>query len=1048
MAVTSETIAEARLPAKRFGVSIRRLAVVALLWLAVTASAGERLTLNFNPDWKFIKADVPGAAQPGFDDRGWTNVSAPHTFNDTDTFDDWSLPGHRGEQNQWSGRTWYRKTFTLPQSFQGKKVFIEFEAVRQVAEVYLNGHLLGVSRTGFTPFGFELTPQLRFDAPNVLAVMCDNRFMKDPPVSEGNAGEEPDGKGENGGPSLGQISARVNAAVPEDVDQLAADQIPWNNPHWHPAHGGIYRNVYLHVTDPLHVALPLYSFLQTAGPYVYATDISDASARVSVELPIRNERASAAKGVVKADVLDRDGKIVLSLDQPVELAAGAGAAFKLGGLLPKPRLWEPNYPYLYRVVCSLAVKGETVDTCEIPLGIRSAQWDAQNGFFINGNHLKLRGWGQKPTDEWPGLGAAQPDWLHFFTLNLMRQAGGNFVRWGHCGAGPAGIEAADRLGIITDQPGVDGESDTRGAAWKIRAAAFRDLLIYFRNHPSILIWEGGNQKVSPEHAAELHGLVGQYDPHGGRAYTHRRADRKLAEFLDVGIGTEGGREIGNLPVVEGEYDREESPRRVWDDFSPPNFGYPEGRGQTYDLTSEQYAVNQVTQFVRKLGAPEHSGGANWIFSDSTSGGRVASEVARASGEVDGVRLPKEAYFVCRAMFRRDPQVHIIGHWTYPAGTKKAVYVVSNGDSVELFLNGKSLGHGVNSDRYLFAFTDVAWEPGELKAMAWKDGKCVATEIKRTAGPPVALRLTAITGPGGLRADGSDVALIDVEAVDAGGGRCPTFQQRVDFTVEGPGVWRGGYNSGKAHSINNPFLDLECGVNRVAVRAGRQAGAITVRATGAGLEPGEIVIRSTPIDVADGLTVQLPELPPVAFPKERVIEVTSLPPPLSRPHLPVGQAGRYTRTFSYSGPTAIVHVEQNAQAGKNIYVDRDFAMSDLPAELVGADWVQAANADSLYAAADLMEISVPAGTVVFVAHDDRLPRPAWLRNLFEPTGRRILVNGRANTVFRRHIENDESLTLGPNVEKAGVKAADMYVVFVGPELKAQTGQVDSMIRAAK
>jgi beta-galactosidase len=245
--------------------------------------------------------------------------------------------------------------------------------------------------------------------------------------------------------------------------------------------------------------------------------------------------------------------------------------------------------------------------------------------------------------------------MHFFTLQLMKDAGGNFVRWGHSAAGRAQIESGDRLGIIFDQPGVDGESDTVGAAWKLRANAFRDTLIYFRNNPSILIWEGGNQKVTHDHAKELHDLFTEYDPHGGRVYAHRRADKTTAEFMEIGIGTEGGQEIKTLPVVEGEYNREESPRRVWDDQTPrpnaadpsqPMFGYAEAKGQTYQETSEQYAVNQVSQYVSKLGTESHSGGANWIFSDSTSGGRVACEVARASGEVDGVRLPKEAYYVC------------------------------------------------------------------------------------------------------------------------------------------------------------------------------------------------------------------------------------------------------------------------------------------------------------------------------------------------------------------------------------------------------------------
>jgi beta-galactosidase len=162
-------------------------AVVVLALVFSKDAAAQRLVLNLNPDWKFVKADPGGAQQPSFDDKGWANVSAPHTYNDIDTFDDWSIAGHRGEQNQWSGRTWHRKSLTPPESFQGKKVYLEFEAVRQVAEVYLNGRLLGVSKTGFAPFGFDLTPYLKFDGVNVLAVMCDNRFMVDEgvPVSRG-----------------------------------------------------------------------------------------------------------------------------------------------------------------------------------------------------------------------------------------------------------------------------------------------------------------------------------------------------------------------------------------------------------------------------------------------------------------------------------------------------------------------------------------------------------------------------------------------------------------------------------------------------------------------------------------------------------------------------------------------------------------------------------------------------------------------------------------------------------------------------------------------
>ena len=1010
--------------------------------LAVGPARAERLTLNFNPDWRFVKADPAEASAPGFDDAAWSVVSTPHTFNDTDTFDNWSTPNHRGEQIQWSGRTWYRKTFTAPAAWTGKKVFIEFEAARQIAEVYLNGKLLGVSKTGFTPFGFDLTPHLVVGKPNVLAVMVDNRFMLDPSDSRSMGVAVP--AGQPRGPTLGQIQARMNEAIPARMEDLRGDQIPWNNPHWHPAHGGLYRNVRLHVTDPLHIELPLFSFLQTAGPYAYATEISSQSAQVAIEVPVRNGRSGSADVTLDVKVIDAGGKTVLALSRAQPVAAGAGATFQVSGKLAKPRLWEPAYPHVYRVVCALRVGKETVDTTEVPLGIRSVRWDVAKGFFINGQHVKLRGWGQKSTNEWPGLGAALPDWLQFLTMKLMREANGNFVRWGHVPGGPAQIAAADQLGIVTLQPGVDGEHDTVGAAWALRVEAFRDVVIYFRNNPSILIWEGGNQKVTREHAAELRGLMDRYDPHGGRAYAHRRADGITAAFMDVGIGTEGGREIAGLPVVEGEYNREESPRRVWDEFSPPNFGYPEAKGMTYQLTSEQFALNQVSHYLTKLGSPEHSGGANWIFTDSTSGGRVPSEVARASGEVDAVRLPKEAYFVCATMWAEEPRVHILGHWSYPSNTKKNVHVVSNAERVELFVNGRSLGAQqaaqlpADPARFIFTFAGVAFELGEIKAVAFRGGKSVATQSKRTAGAPVALRVTPIVSSDGLRADGADIALFDVEAVDEKGERCPTFQQRVDFTVDGPGVWRGGYNSGKIDTINHPYLDLEAGINRVAVRATRTAGTIAVRATAPDLRAGEASVDSRAFAVNDGAAAIAPAWPKARLPKVAPVRAFEVSSTVSKPvgergkELPM--VGRFTKTFNYSGPTGtIVHVETGARDGKRIYVDVPAAFAALPAPLVGADWVQTANLESRFHAVDLMQLSIVAGSTVFIAHDDGLPRPPWLTDKFRSTEHRLEIAGRKMTVFQYRAAAEEALTLGANSEMSPTSTpesdAAMYIVFV-------------------
>lgn len=959
---------------------------------AVHASmAGTRLTLNFNPGWKFIKADPPGASRPDFPDSSWSTVSTPHTFNDVDTFDDWSVPNHVGETNQWTGRTWYRKSFTLPNSFQGRKVYIEFEAVRQIAEVYLNGIPLGTNKTGFIPFGFDLTPRLRFGgATNVLAVMADNRF------------------------------------TPEtDMARIAATDLPWNNPHWHPAHGGIYRNIYLYVMDPLHMTLPLYSFLQTAGPYIYSTDISERDATIHCEAPVLNERATTEKVGVRVEIVDRNNRPVLTLKDAGTLASAGQRTFNVSGHLSTPELWEPDYPYLYQAVCSVLAGDQVVDCCKVPFGIRRVRWDAKTGFYLNGRHLKLRGWGQRPTSEWPGLGAAQPDWMHYYTLELMKEAGGNFVRWGHCAGAPADIASADQLGLLVLQPGLDGEGDAHGAAWTLRSAAFRDMLIYYRNHPSIIIWEGGNQKVTRAHAQELRAHMDQWDPQGGRAYAHRRADEATAEFMDVDLGTEGSREFSRLPVVEAEYDREESPRRVWDNYSPPHFGYPEAKGQTYQLTSEQYAVDQVEQWVSKAGEAWHCGGANWIFSDSTSGGRLSCEVARASGEVDGVRLPKEAYYVCQTMFCNDPQVHIIGHWSYPAGTKKTVYVTSNCSTVELFLNGKSLGKGTVSNHYLFTFPDIAFEPGELKAVAYREGQEAAMYAVHTVGEPAALRLTPRLGPGGFLADGEDIALIDVEAVDARGDRCPTFQGRVDFEQGGPAIWRGGYNSGKIHSVNNRYLDLECGINRVAVRSTLVSGQVTVTARCGKLRPATLTLESVAQPIQGGYSEALPALP--AQPELRkgraedwmIVAQTQ----------PAVSPGRFLKAFAYSGPAAAVCVQADAQDGRQIYVDRDYVFAGLPLALAGCDWVQAACGDKLYSAVDLMELAASAEETIFVALDKRLPAPEWLQRQFQPTELQLSVHGQPMKVFEHRLRGGESLTLGSNAEDRRYKASNMYIVFI-------------------
>ena len=319
------------------------------------------------------------------------------------------------------------------------------------------------------------------------------------------------------------------------------------------------------------------------------------------------------------------------------------------------------------------------------------------------------------------------------------------------------------------------------------------------------------------------------------------------------------------PLLEAEDFRDEAARRYWDDSSPPSFGFKKGPKDTYAHTSESFALADVARYwaywQNRISNPDPvhskwSGYASIYFSDSDADGRQeSSEVCRASGKVDAVRLPKEAYFVQRVMQSESPDIHILGHWTYPAGTIKTIYVICNCPAVELFVNGRSIGKSTRpTDGFVFAFPNVAWRPGTIKAVGIASGGKPACEHELvTAGPPAAIRLTPMVGPGGLRADGGDVALFDVEVVDSKGLRCPTDQGRIDFAFSGPAIWRGGYNSGKVNSTNNLYLDSECGINRVALRSTFVPGQISLTASRSGLGSQTITISSLPAPIRDGMS---------------------------------------------------------------------------------------------------------------------------------------------------------------------------------------------------
>ena len=1021
------------------------------------AQTDGRMVFNFNSGWMFSKGQgynnsesnradkeevvvIPDTETPWATDYvmgdTWESVSLPHTYNDVDTFDNFTETGMNGERSVYGGTAWYKKTFTIPAEYEGKKVFLEFEAARQAAEVYVNGQKLeGKSENGFIPFGYDLTPYLNFGGENDITVMTDNSF---PYYHIGEDGSK--------------------------------NELSWADSHWHPNNGGLYRNAYLYVTDPLHITLPLYSFLETQGTYVYTQNETDTSAEVVMDAEIQNEYDEARTFTYVSEVVDMDGKVVLTAQsEELTLEPGAKEVFHLTGTLDNPKRWSTEYPYLYEVVSKVLVDGKEVDSTTTPLGVRTFRFTNDSGFFLNENYVKLQGWGQKPTDEWAGLGAAYPDWMHAFTQELIKDAGGNFIRWGHCAGSPTQIAISDQYGIVTLQPGVDGEGSTVGGvyselSYEVRKNAFRDMIIYYRNNPSIFLWELGNQSMPDEEAKALTEIVYTYDHHGmtdpsdkhnsgsydetedasNRLLAVRRGNSVMSKYVDVSVTTEGGWELKSdgKPGVEGEYNREEARRGVWDRYTPGFEDFKTPSGSSYNLTDEQFAVNQVSNYA-KISSSDHSGGGNWIFSDSTSHGRVYSEVSRASGEVDAVRLPKEAYYTLSTIYTDETDVYLVGHWNYPEGTVKDVYATSDAASVKLVVTGengeKTEYDGVKSNGYLFTFQNVQYVPGEATAIAYdKEGNEVGRSTKATHGEAVALRITPITGPQGLLANGSDILLLDVEAVDAEGNRCLTFDGTVnglktEFTINddnGCSVWRGGYNSGIEHSTNNKYLYLQGGINRVAVRTTMKAGDITVTASTEGLESATITVTSQPVDNTGGLSTVMNEFKTLPLGEDPGVGDGE------KPEIDDGtvteQKSALMKESSYTGSDGEFNVCFPAIPGERVYSDeKDIVFGDLPIELLNSEYLQIPQADAnLTGATDVLQLRFARDVDLYIAHDDTVqPRPAWITEGYTDTGMDITINGHTHSVFTKSFKNDESVTLFSNVAEDMTQGGNQYVVFV-------------------
>ena len=809
---------------------------IALFAVAVGLQANERKKYNFNSDWKLKVGDVQ-AESPKFADDDWKTVTLPHAFNEDEAF-------KLNIKDLTDTIVWYRKHFRLPEDAKGRKVFIEFEGARQGIDLYVNGKPVGRHENGVMAFGFDLTPYVK-SGENVIAARIDNDW------------------------DYAERSTRV--------------KYQWSDRNFNANYGGLPKNVWLHVTDKVYQTLPLYSNLKTTGVYVYAEDIRVRSRRalIHAESEVKNETKKPQTVGYQVELYDREGKPVKRFSGAEQVIPAGGTAVlsaeaEVGGL----HFWSWGYGYLYTVKTALVIDGEKTDEVITRTGFRKTRF-AEGKVWLNDRVIQLKGFAQRTSNEWPAVGMSVPAWLSDYSNGLMVEGNANLVRWMHVTPWKQDVESCDRVGLIQAMPAGDAEKDCTGVRWEQRKAVMRDAIIYNRNNPSILFYECGNESISREHMLEMKEIRDLYDYHGGRAIGSR-------EMLDIRDAEYGGEMLyinksAHHPMWAMEYCRDEGLRKYWDNYSYPYHKDGDGNsayhsaatGKTqkhsdasvYNRNQDSFAIENVIRWFDYwrerpgTGRRVSSGGAKIIFSDTNTHFRGV-ENYRRSGDTDPMRIPKDSYYAHQVMWdgwvdTEQPRIHIVGHWNYEAGVEKPVYVVANTDSVALLVNGKVV-EGIYRDyHFLFTADSVAFEAGTLEAIGYNGGKEAVRTRLETAGVPVAVKLTAIQNPDGWKADGADLALVQVEVVDAQGRRCPLANDLIHFTLDGPAEWRGGIAQGPDNYILSEDLPVECGVNRVLLRSHTRPGQVVLKAEAEGLKSAELALSTEGIEVENGLSTYIP-----------------------------------------------------------------------------------------------------------------------------------------------------------------------------------------------
>ncbi len=805
--------------------------------------------MDFN--WKFSLSNSPDAAKADFKDDAWQTLNLPH---------DWSIAGPISQDAPTAGGGgyfpagigWYRKTFRAPQSWQGQQISIQFDGVYENSEVFLNGQSLGKRPYGYISFSYDLTPHLKFgDQDNVLAVRVD-------------ASLEP--------------SSRYYSGC------------------------GIYRDVWLTVTGPLHVA--------QWGTFITLPTVSADSATVKIQTTIANDSNDAAPCTLICSILDAKGNAVASTQSEQTIPASSQTEVAQQLTIANPNLWSIDHPYLYTARCQIKRGEEIVDQYDTPIGIRTAVFDINKGFLLNGQPVKLNG--VCLHQDGGGVGFAVPDAVWERRLNLLAKMGCNAIRISHNPPSPAFLDLCDRLGFLVMDEAFDewlGGKVRNGYHLYFKDWSERDVTDQVRrdrNHPCVVLWSCGNEigeQTSDTGVEVVQRLVSIFHREDPTRPVTAACDKVYAEPRSASPEFMAALDIAGYNYVDRwrdrtetyyETDKEAFPNRKFIGTESPSMGGTRGdynylftappppppattqsastqpaarfRGFRANGLGRMIDVEELWQFVRTR--PYVSGDFMWTGIDYLGESFWPSKSA-SSGVIDTCGFPKDGFYFYQSQWTDRPVLHLFPHWNFPGKEGQFIPVMcfTNCDTVELFLNGKSVGvkgyefprlgmeerYGNSPPRArvrrstadLHLQWDVPYEPGTLRAVGMKDGKVALTEEISTTTAPPALNLE--TDRATISADQRDVAQITIKILDAQNRLVPTADNDVHLEIQGPAKLL-SFDSGNPTSHESFQSDHRQTFNGLAlatIQSTPQPGTIQITAHSTGLKDATIEVTAKP-----------------------------------------------------------------------------------------------------------------------------------------------------------------------------------------------------------